>query len=60
MLIKDTENHIGSEGVLTFLVLSFKLGPKAHLAGQSFTLADVTVFPTIATLFRFGSVAGTK
>ncbi|XP_003969016.1 glutathione S-transferase A-like [Takifugu rubripes] len=31
-----------------------KLGPKSHLAGPYFTLADVTVFPTVATLFRFG------
>lgn len=36
--------------------LSFKLGPNTHLAGQSFSLADVTVFPTVATLFRFGWV----
>uniref|UniRef100_H3CV13 GST C-terminal domain-containing protein n=1 Tax=Tetraodon nigroviridis TaxID=99883 RepID=H3CV13_TETNG len=34
-----------------------QLGPKAHLAGQSFTLADVVVFPTIASLFRFGLTA---
>uniref|UniRef100_A0A3Q0SIH3 Glutathione S-transferase rho n=1 Tax=Amphilophus citrinellus TaxID=61819 RepID=A0A3Q0SIH3_AMPCI len=26
----------------------------SHLAGPSFTLADVVVFPTVATLFRFG------
>nr|CAA64496.1 glutathione S-transferase [Pleuronectes platessa] len=25
-----------------------------HLAGRSFSLADVTVFPTVATLFRMG------
>lgn len=43
-----------------FHPFSFKLGPKTHLAGQSFTLADVTVFPTVATLFRFGSAGGTK
>ncbi|XP_034401747.1 glutathione S-transferase A-like isoform X2 [Cyclopterus lumpus] len=31
-----------------------KLSSGSHLAGQSFSLADVTVFPTVATLFRFG------
>ncbi|XP_068188772.1 glutathione S-transferase A-like [Antennarius striatus] len=31
-----------------------KLGTNSHLAGPSFSLADVTVFPTVATLFRFG------
>lgn len=31
-----------------------KLGPNSCLAGQSFSLADVTVFPTVGTLFRFG------
>ncbi|CAK6949738.1 glutathione S-transferase A-like [Scomber scombrus] len=31
-----------------------KLGSGAHLAGPHFSLADVTVFPTVATLFRFG------
>ncbi|XP_041665848.1 glutathione S-transferase A-like [Cheilinus undulatus] len=31
-----------------------KLGPNSYLAGPTFTLADVTVFPTIAYLFRFG------
>lgn len=31
-----------------------KLGSGSYLAGQHFTLADVTVFPTVATLFRFG------
>ncbi|KAG8005094.1 Glutathione S-transferase A [Nibea albiflora] len=31
-----------------------KLGSGSHLAGPSFSLADVTVFPTVATLFRFG------
>ncbi|XP_068432528.1 glutathione S-transferase A-like [Clinocottus analis] len=31
-----------------------KLGSGSHLAGESFSLADVTVFPTVATLFRFG------
>lgn len=31
-----------------------KLGPGSHLAGQVFSLADVTIFPTVATLFRFG------
>lgn len=35
---------------------SFQLGPVSHLAGPSFSLADVAVFPTVATLFRFGSV----
>lgn len=34
--------------------LSVKLGPNSCLAGQSFSLADVTVFPTVGTLFRFG------
>ncbi|KAL6100045.1 uncharacterized protein ACO6RY_01735 [Pungitius sinensis] len=29
-----------------------KLGP--HLAGPSFSLADVAIFPTVATLFRYG------
>ncbi|XP_030596942.1 glutathione S-transferase A-like [Archocentrus centrarchus] len=31
-----------------------KLGSGSHLAGPSFTLADVVVFPTVATLFIFG------
>ncbi|CAF99458.1 unnamed protein product [Tetraodon nigroviridis] len=31
-----------------------QLGPNTHLAGQSFTLADVVVFPTIAAFFKFG------
>ncbi|XP_044191610.1 glutathione S-transferase A-like [Thunnus albacares] len=31
-----------------------KLGSGSHLAGPPFSLADVTVFPTVATLFRFG------
>ncbi|XP_034017456.1 glutathione S-transferase A-like [Thalassophryne amazonica] len=31
-----------------------KLGSHSYLAGATFTLADVTVFPTVATLFRFG------
>lgn len=31
-----------------------KLGSGSYLAGPSFSLADVTVFPTVATLFRFG------
>ncbi|KAM4539828.1 glutathione S-transferase A-like [Odontesthes bonariensis] len=31
-----------------------KLGSGSHLAGPSFSLADVVVFPTIAILFRFG------
>lgn len=31
-----------------------KLGSGSYLAGQLFTLADVTVFPTVAYLFRFG------
>ncbi|CAN9503804.1 unnamed protein product [Ophioblennius macclurei] len=31
-----------------------KLPPNSHLAGPSFSLADVTVFPTVAYLFRFG------
>ncbi|XP_068603745.1 glutathione S-transferase A-like [Brachionichthys hirsutus] len=30
------------------------LGADAHLAGPAFSLADVIVFPTVATLFRFG------
>ncbi|XP_030003673.1 glutathione S-transferase A-like [Sphaeramia orbicularis] len=31
-----------------------KLGPGSYLAGPLFSLADVTIFPTVATLFRFG------
>ncbi|XP_026204350.1 glutathione S-transferase A-like [Anabas testudineus] len=31
-----------------------KLGQGTFLAGPSFSLADVTVFPTVATAFRFG------
>uniref|UniRef100_A0AAT9KF41 Glutathione S-transferase A-like isoform X2 n=1 Tax=Amphiprion clarkii TaxID=80970 RepID=A0AAT9KF41_AMPCL len=31
-----------------------KLGAGSYLAGPSFTLADVVVFPTVANLFRFG------
>ncbi|XP_061596987.1 glutathione S-transferase A-like [Cololabis saira] len=31
-----------------------KLGSASHLAGSSFSLADVLVFPTVANLFRFG------
>ncbi|XP_039876774.1 glutathione S-transferase A-like [Simochromis diagramma] len=31
-----------------------KLGSGSYLAGPSFTLADVVVFPTVGTLFRFG------
>ncbi|CAJ1083762.1 glutathione S-transferase A-like [Xyrichtys novacula] len=31
-----------------------KLGPNTYLAGPAFTLADVTVFPTIGTIFRYG------
>ncbi|XP_030267799.1 glutathione S-transferase A-like [Sparus aurata] len=31
-----------------------KLGSGSYLAGKSFSLADVTVFPTVAYLFRFG------
>uniref|UniRef100_A0A672H624 Glutathione S-transferase A-like n=1 Tax=Salarias fasciatus TaxID=181472 RepID=A0A672H624_SALFA len=31
-----------------------KLLPNSYLAGPSFSLADVTVFPTVAFLFRFG------
>ncbi|KAM6974799.1 glutathione S-transferase A-like [Tautogolabrus adspersus] len=31
-----------------------KLGSNTCLAGPSFSLADVTVFPTVASLFRFG------
>ncbi|XP_051811644.1 glutathione S-transferase A-like isoform X2 [Acanthochromis polyacanthus] len=31
-----------------------KLGSGSYLAGPSFTLADVVVFPTIGYLFRFG------
>ncbi|XP_072226755.1 glutathione S-transferase A-like [Leuresthes tenuis] len=31
-----------------------KLGSGSHLAGPSFSLADVVVFPTVAFLFRFG------
>ncbi|XP_036000839.1 glutathione S-transferase A isoform X2 [Fundulus heteroclitus] len=30
------------------------LGSGSNLAGKSFTLADVVIFPTVATLFRFG------
>lgn len=40
------------------IVFPFKLGPKSHLAGPSFTLADVTVFPTVAFLFRYGWARG--
>ncbi|XP_038142767.1 glutathione S-transferase A-like [Cyprinodon tularosa] len=32
----------------------FNMGSGSNLAGKSFTLADVVVFPTIGTLFRFG------
>ncbi|XP_073319623.1 glutathione S-transferase A-like isoform X2 [Pagrus major] len=31
-----------------------KLGSGSYLAGKTFSLADVTVFPTVAYLFRFG------
>ncbi|MEQ2245206.1 hypothetical protein ILYODFUR_025229, partial [Ilyodon furcidens] len=31
-----------------------KLGSGSYLAGKSLTLADVVVFPTVATLFIFG------
>uniref|UniRef100_A0AAQ6IVZ4 Glutathione S-transferase rho n=1 Tax=Anabas testudineus TaxID=64144 RepID=A0AAQ6IVZ4_ANATE len=31
-----------------------KKGPGPYLAGKDFTLADVTVYPSIAYLFRFG------
>ncbi|XP_023137435.2 glutathione S-transferase A-like isoform X2 [Amphiprion ocellaris] len=31
-----------------------KLGAGSYLAGPSFTLADVVVFPTVGILFRFG------
>ncbi|KAG7500459.1 glutathione S-transferase A-like [Solea senegalensis] len=31
-----------------------KLGDDSYLAGRSFSLADVTVFPTVATVFRYG------
>ncbi|XP_059205939.1 glutathione S-transferase A-like [Centropristis striata] len=31
-----------------------KLDSNSYLAGASFSLADVTVFPTVATLFRYG------
>ncbi|KAM9385717.1 uncharacterized protein KZ484_007242 [Pholidichthys leucotaenia] len=31
-----------------------KLDSNAYLAGPSFTMADVVIFPTVATLFRFG------
>ncbi|XP_058474467.1 glutathione S-transferase A-like [Solea solea] len=31
-----------------------KLGDDSYLAGPSFSLADVTVFPTVATVFRYG------
>ncbi|XP_041867832.1 glutathione S-transferase A-like [Melanotaenia boesemani] len=31
-----------------------KLGSGSYLAGPSFSLADVVVFPTVAILFRFG------
>uniref|UniRef100_UPI003AAA59CE glutathione S-transferase A-like n=1 Tax=Centroberyx gerrardi TaxID=166262 RepID=UPI003AAA59CE len=31
-----------------------KLGAGSYLAGTAFSLADATVFPTVATLFRFG------
>ncbi|CAI5690221.1 unnamed protein product [Oreochromis niloticus] len=31
-----------------------KLGSGSYLAGPSFTLADVVVFPTVGTVFRFG------
>ncbi|KAM3596921.1 uncharacterized protein V6R79_022898 [Siganus canaliculatus] len=31
-----------------------KLGPNSCLAGPSFSLADVVVYPTVATAFRFG------
>ncbi|XP_026012363.1 glutathione S-transferase A-like [Astatotilapia calliptera] len=31
-----------------------KLGSGSHVAGPSFTLADVVIFPTVAYLFRFG------
>ncbi|KAM9737192.1 LOW QUALITY PROTEIN: glutathione S-transferase rho [Menidia menidia] len=34
-----------------------QLGPGPHLAGPAFSLADVVVFPTVATLFRFGLCA---
>lgn len=40
------------------IVFPFKLGPQSHLAGPSFTLADVTVFPTVAFLFRYGWARG--
>ncbi|XP_039977380.1 glutathione S-transferase A-like isoform X1 [Xiphias gladius] len=31
-----------------------KLGSGTYLGGPSFSLADVTIFPTVATFFRFG------
>ncbi|KAK7898609.1 hypothetical protein WMY93_019462 [Mugilogobius chulae] len=34
-----------------------KLGPGSCLAGQQFSLADVTVFPAVANLFRYGLLA---
>ncbi|XP_054911899.1 glutathione S-transferase A-like [Poeciliopsis prolifica] len=35
-----------------------KLGSGSYLAGKSFTMTDVVVFPTVATAFRFGLSAG--
>ncbi|XP_041867833.1 glutathione S-transferase A-like isoform X1 [Melanotaenia boesemani] len=34
-----------------------KLGSGSHLAGPSFSLVDVVVFPTVAMLFRYGLCA---
>lgn len=52
-------NTVSTWTVLTCCILPpvrLQLGKDSYLAGPSFSLADATVFPTVATLFRFGSV----
>ncbi|XP_034401746.1 glutathione S-transferase A-like isoform X1 [Cyclopterus lumpus] len=49
-----TPTHTCARSNIALFFTSFQLSSGSHLAGQSFSLADVTVFPTVATLFRFG------
>ncbi|XP_076005818.1 glutathione S-transferase A-like [Genypterus blacodes] len=51
--VLDTELQLW-EGYL----LKLGSGSGSYLAGSFFSLADVLVFPTVATLFRFGLPAG--
>lgn len=52
-VLKRNKDALASELQLWESYLQ-KLGPGSFIAGKSFSLADVTIFPNVANLFRYG------